>query len=412
MEEGVMGEVTVTSFDEVSQVLRRKVMKQALYDEGGVVMRDVLLTLHGEAHRERRRLENRLFRRDVFAHFDHDVVPPMIDATLKPFIAAGRGDLVTIGHRATLNLTAEIAGVDRPTGTVEELERLYGFDLKFSDGATLVHSTRDHEVVRAEVSEALEAFDVEFLAPSVARRRALISQFERGEIGEDELPRDVLTVLLRNQDALDLPHDVVRREVAFYLQAGSHSSANAFAHAMDDLFTWLEQHPEDEARVREDRIFLQRCVHESLRLHPASPVAWRVATEDVELRSGQLLPTGTKVVLDLMAANRDPEVFGPDAAAFNPNRIPPDGIPLWGHTFGGGAHVCIGQELDGGTTLEQAGGDLAQHVFGVIPQLVSEVIHRGGRRDPDNPPISDDGSERPNYSSYPVLFPAAHASSL
>ena len=29
---------------------------------------------------------------------------------------------------------------------------------------------------------------------------------------------------------------VVRREVAFYLQAGSHSSANAFTHAMDDLF--------------------------------------------------------------------------------------------------------------------------------------------------------------------------------
>lgn len=405
-----MGEVTVTSFDEVSQVLRRKGMKQALYDEGGVVMRDVLLTLHGDAHRERRRLENRLFRRDVFAHYDHDVMPAMIDATLQPFIDAGSGDLVTIGHRATLNLTAEIAGVDRPAGTVEELERLYWFDLKFSDGATLVHSTRDHEVVRAEVSEALEQFDDEFLRPSVERRRDLLSRFERGELSEEDLPRDVLTVLLRNQDALDLPHDLVRREVAFYLQAGSHSSANAFAHAMDDLFTWLDEHPEDASRVREDRIFLQRCVHESLRLHPASPVAWRVATEDVTMRSGQVIPTGTKVVLDLMAANRDPEVFGPDAAVFDPHRVPPEGIPLWGHTFGGGAHVCIGQELDGGTTLEQAGGDLAQHVFGVIPQLVSEVIRRGGRRDPDHPPVSDTESERPNYSSYPVLFPAPDAS--
>jgi cytochrome P450 len=404
-----MGEVTVTSFDEVSQVLRRKGMKQALYDEGGVVMRDVLLTLHGDAHRERRRLENRLFRRDVFAHYDHDVMPAMIDATLRPFVEAGRGDLVTIGHRATLNLTAEIAGVDRPAGTVEELERLYRFDLKFSDGATLVHSTRDHEVVRAEVTEALEQFDVEFLRPSVERRRDLLARFERGELSEDELPRDVLTVLLRNQDALDLPHDVVRREVAFYLQAGSHSSANAFAHAMDDLFTWLDEHPEDATRVRGDRIFLQRCVHESLRLHPASPVAWRVATEDVTLRSGQLLPTGTKVVLDLMAANRDPEVFGSDAGVFDPHRVPPEGIPLWGHTFGGGAHVCIGQELDGGTTLEQAGGDVAQHVFGVIPQLVSEVIRRGGHRDPDDPPVRDAESERPNYSSYPVLFPTQQA---
>ena len=118
-----MGEVTVTSFDEVSQVLRRKGMKQALYDEGGVVMRDVLLTLHGDAHRERRRLENRLFRRDVFAYYDRDVMPAMIDATLRPFIDVGRGDLVTIGHRATLNLTAEIAGIDPDYASLPETHR-------------------------------------------------------------------------------------------------------------------------------------------------------------------------------------------------------------------------------------------------------------------------------------------------
>ena len=397
-------DLTLTGYDAVQQVLRRKVMKQALYDEGGVVMKDALLTLHGSEHRQRRRLENRLFRREVFRSFDDEVAPRLIAESLEPFLQAGRADLLTIGHRATLTLTANIAGVDRPAGTVEETERLYWFDLKFSDGATLVHSTRDHEEVRQEVAAALEEFDQEFLQPSVARRRELLARFEAGELDEGDLPDDILTILLRNQDDLHLPYEVVRREIAFYLQAGSHSSANAFAHAMDDLFRWFETHPEDRDRVIEDRFFLQRCVHESLRLHPASPVAWRIADEDVELRDGHHIPQGTKVVLDLMAANRDPEVFGDDADRFNPHRCPASGAPLWGHTFGGGTHVCIGQELDAGISQEQAAGDPSAHVMGMVPAMVEAMLHHGAQPDPDDPPSWDETSQRPHFGRYPVLF--------
>ena len=35
----------------------------------------------------------------------------------------------------------------------------------------------------------------------------------------------MLTVLLRNEDKLELPADVLKREMAFYLQAGSHSTS-------------------------------------------------------------------------------------------------------------------------------------------------------------------------------------------
>ena len=57
----------------------------------------------------------------------------------------------------------------------------------------------------------------------------------------------MLTTLLRNQDDLDLPPDVIRREVAFYLQAGSHSTANAFTHTMDEVFA-LERRPPGRRR--------------------------------------------------------------------------------------------------------------------------------------------------------------------
>lgn len=402
-----MAEITLTRYGDVQQAFRRRSFKQALYDEGGVVMRDVLLTLHGEAHRARRRLENRLFRRDVFQLYDTQLVPQLIEETIKPFLAAGRADLLPIGHRATLHLTALVSGVDRPLGTVEETESLYRYDLAFSEGATLVHSTRDHAAVQAEVAAALQAFGDEFLQPSIARRRALLDQVEAGELDEDELPKDVLTVLLRNADDLHLPHEVVRREVAFFLQAGSHSSANAFAHAMDELFTWFDTHPEDRERALRDRAFLQQCVHESLRLHPASPVAWRVALEDARLRDGLEVPAGTKVVMDLMAANRDPDVFGADAGTFNPHRDFPPDVPRWGHTFGGGMHVCIGMELDGGTTPDRATGDVASHVVGVVPQMVEAMLVHGARRDPDDPPQPDLGSQRRNWARYPVIFDSA-----
>lgn len=402
-------EIKLTGYRDVQRAFRRKSFKQALYDEGGVVMRGVLLTLHGDAHRARRRLENRLFRREVFHLYDTQLVPQLIEETVKPAAAKGRADLLPIGHRATLHLTALVSGIDRPLGTPEETDRLYAFDLAFSEGATMVHSTRNHEEVRREVGAALEAFDSEFLRPSVARRRTLLAQADAGALDEADLPKDVLTVLLQHEDELGvdgpaLTADTIRREIAFFLQAGSHSSANAFAHAMDDMLTWFDTRQEDRRRCLDDRVFMQRCVHESLRLHPASPVAWRTAMEDAVLREGLDVPAGTKVVMDLMAANRDPEVFGADAAEYNPHRADPVDAPRWGHSFGGGMHVCIGMELDGGTTPDRGGADIAHHVVGVVPQLVEAMLIHGARRDPDDPPRSDTTSDRPNFATYPVLF--------
>lgn len=399
-------EIQLGDYQAVQQVFRRKAMKQALYDEGGVIMSDVLLTLHGDAHRQRRRLENRLFRREVFREFDQTLMPETIGATLAPFLATGRADLLPIGHRTTLNLTALVSGIDRPLGTPEESDQLHDFVIVFSEGATLVHSTRDHGEVRAEVAAALEDFDRQFFQPSLARRQALLDRFAAGELDEDDLPSDVLTVLVRNQDDLDLPLEAIRREIAFMLQAGSHSSANAFTDAMDDLFTWFEAHPDDRQRCLDDRMFLQRCVHESLRLHPASPVAWRIATEDVELRDGRQIPAGTKVVLDLMAANRDPEAMGDRPEQFDPHRRTAVGVPDWGHTFGGGMHVCIGQELDGGVSSIAADGGAEVDVFGVVPLMVEAMLRHGAHRDPDRPPRRDQTSIRPHFGTYPVVFRA------
>ncbi len=398
--------MTLRSFDEVREAFRAKDLKQALYDEGGVVMADVLLTLHGDSHRLRRRLENRLFRRDTFRRYERELTAEIVTKTLEPFLASRRADLVSLGYRVIMNLTALIAGIDRQAGTAEETEALLEFTKVFSVGATLVHSTLDHETVRAEVAGALERFDAQFLRASVERRRRLLDRHRSGELPATELPPDVLTVLLRNEDDLDLPPEVVRREVAFYLQAGSHSTANAFTHTMDEVFRWIEGHPDDAERVRTDKLFLQRCAHESLRLYPASPIAFRRALAAVRLRSGAEIPAGAAVTLDLMAANRDDRVFGADADRFNPHRTLPDGVAPWGHSFGAGTHACIGMELDGGLDPAQTRDHPGDHLFGTVTTLAAAVLSAGARPDPTRPKELDPDTSRPHFSSYPVIFGA------
>jgi cytochrome P450 len=400
-----MTTVTVGTFEAAAQTLRNRDLAQALYDEGGVIMEDVLLTLHGDAHRDRRRLENRVFRRETFRYYEREVIPATIERTLNSFVSDARADLVPLGYRVTMNLTADFAGIDRPLQSPEETEALLALVMKFSEGATLVHSTRDRDVVRAEVRDALERLESRFLRPSIERRRALLERFESGEISEAELPADVLTVLLRNEERLPLPHEVLRREVAFYLQAGSHSTANAVTHAMHEIFVWCESRPADRRRVDSDPLFLQRCVHESLRLHPASPVAWRKPLRPVRVHGGIEVGEGDRVVVDLAAANRDPAVFGADADHFNPHRIVPRSVQPFGLTFGGGIHACPGQDLDGGT-VARLGAKADEHLLGTVPLLVRELRRRGARPDPDRPPQHDEKTSRPHWGSYPLLFSA------
>lgn len=403
-------EFRLSSFAEVHQALCNPQLVQALYDEGGDVMEDVLLTLHGDAHKARRHLELRVFRRDFSRHYEQLLFPRTLNEALAPLLTIGHGDLVEFGYRVTMNLTADFAGIDRPTGSARETAALFALVKTFSEGATLVHSTRDHDLVRAEVREALAAFDREFLRPSIARRRADLAAFAVGDIDEQALPRDVLTVLLRNDDRLPMSDDLLRREIAFYLQAGSHSTANAMVHTMHELFSWCAAHPEDAAQWVNDPLFLQRAVHESLRLHPASPVAWRRAAVPLQLASGvALLPTD-RLVLDLASANRDASVFGADADRFDPHRARPQRpAQPYGLTFGAGVHMCLGKDLDGGVVAD-ADAQVAPpaHQFGIVSKLIDALLRNGTRPDSANAPRIDTHSQRSNWGVYPVLFAEHH----
>jgi cytochrome P450 len=398
-------EITVSTYEQARDAFRQKELRQALYDEGDVVMSDVLVNLHGADHRARRRLENRLFRKDTHRRYEREFFPPVVEATLAPHVATGHAELVTLSHEMMMNLAAFTAGVDRPAGTRDETMRLYEYLMLFIQGATLAHYTGDRAAKRREVAEGLAAFDHEFLAPSIARRRSLIDAVGAGTADEADLPSDVLTTLLRHDDELHLAPDVVLREICFFLLAGAHTSATAFVRTLHNVFSMVDGHPADLERARVDQAFLQRCVHETVRLQPSSPVAMRWALADVDLPGGVHVPTGARLTIDLMAVNRDPDAFGVTADAFDPHRELPAGVAPWGMSFGLGMHACIGQDLAAGLDPMGRPPD-DDHLYGLVPVAIRALLDAGGRPDPGDPPTLDPDSSRGYWGRYPVVFPA------
>ena len=398
-----MTQFKISDYETIKNAMVNRDLKQALYDEGKVIMDGVLLTLHGEEHHKRRKLEHKVFQRDYFKYYEQELFPKTLDETIDPFLKSKKADLIDFGYRITMNLTADFAGIDRTKKTPSETNKLLTLVKKFSEGATLVHSKRDKSIVEKEVLDALDIFEIDFLKPSIEKRLKLISAYNNAEIGKDQLPRDVLTVLLMNEDNINLDDDIIKKEIAFYLQAGSHSTANSMTHAFHEISNWINDDKQKFNKIKNDPIFLQKCVHESMRLHPASPVAWRKPTCPVKIEKSTHLKEDDLLIMDLYTANRDVGIFGEDANSFNPNRKLKSHQNLWGLTFGIGLHMCFGRDLDGGVSPNRE-TDPSKHQYGVVTLLIKKLFEHNVQRDPKNKPERDIKTERPNWGKYPVIF--------
>ena len=93
----------ISSWAPAREAYRSKHLRQGLYD-GGVVMENVLINLHGVEHRDRRRLENPLFRRDILFGYERDSFPAVLQARLASGIESGQLELLSFGHRVMLEL--------------------------------------------------------------------------------------------------------------------------------------------------------------------------------------------------------------------------------------------------------------------------------------------------------------------
>jgi cytochrome P450 len=101
----------------------------------------------------------------------------------------------------------------------------------------------------------------------------------------------------------------------------------------------LLRNPEQMARLRADESLMPHAVEELLRYDAPVPHAtFRYATESIEL-GGVTIPPGAQVIINLAAANRDPEHYA------DPDRLDLDRADVRHLGFGHGIHFCLGAPL-------------------------------------------------------------------
>ncbi|EXL39413.1 hypothetical protein FOCG_17985 [Fusarium oxysporum f. sp. radicis-lycopersici 26381] len=179
---------------------------------------------------------------------------------------------------------------------------------------------------------------------------------------------DVLSLLIKSNNFSD---EAIKDQLLTLLAAGHETTASSL--------TWacylLTKHPEIQAKLREeirealpedlnnDRAvdlagileqlpYLNGIMYETLRLYPTVPMTIRHAVHDTRI-GGQFIPEGTDIIVSIWYISRSPEIWGPDAAEFRPERwIRGDGKPNQNGgassnynflTFLHGPRSCIGQ---------------------------------------------------------------------
>jgi cytochrome P450 len=149
--------------------------------------------------------------------------------------------------------------------------------------------------------------------------------------GEDLLSQ----LIVRHARKGEISHEQVVATARLLLTGGHDTTASMTA--LGTLILLL--HPDQMARLRDDRSLLRNAVEEMLRFFTITHIGRRrVAVDNIE-RAGVTVRAGEGIIADHKMANRDPSKF----AAPNTFDISRDTV---GHVaFGAGPHQCLGQQL-------------------------------------------------------------------
>jgi cytochrome P450 len=310
----------VLTYGAVHGVLRHpdvKFASLALHGEGDLAAtmlersRRNLLHRHGDSHTQFRKLVSRAFTPRTVERI-RPAMRELLDRLLDPVCARGSCELVSeVAYPYPPQIICALLGVDtnRWPEVSDWVETLFSsFQLDPDNAPRVWQAQQEMDVAMLEVVER-----------------------KRQEPGDD-LVSDLLAIevdgeRLSDEDIATLADNIIT--------AGTDTTRNELACAVFELATRREQLDV----LLHDRSLVPSAVEEVLRFRPVVPGTMREALCDIEL-DGVRFRKGTVLLPTFLAANRDPDVY-PEPDRFDVTRQHSQPV----HSFGGGAHYCIGAAL-------------------------------------------------------------------
>jgi cytochrome P450 len=387
--------IRITGMQDAIEILRSDKFRMEPVGREAPLREGTLLKLDGDIHHRRRRVANRLVRREWHQRYRQDTLIPTLDRRMAQLRAypdsdgVVRFDLVEFSRSLFLDMAVELVGLAGAES--DEGRALLAGLIEPMHQGSVIKWFPDTDAVMGEALAALDVFRERFFKPSLAKRMPLIERFHRGEIADADLPNDLMTLVALRADPAWEDDELAIRTVVFYLAGASHTHVRPLGFVVDELERWFERHPEDHP-LRIDPPFLKGAIDETLRMYGNTPALFRIATDDVALASGLRIRNGQFVTLDTRLTGRDTAVYGPDADDFNPRRKAPEGFYPFGLAFGSGDHMCQGLPIVLG--VEGIDGTLLL----VVRTLYSSGLARDPNKSASKVPIRD------SYEYYPVML--------
>jgi cytochrome P450 len=272
-----------------------------------------LLGLDGEPHRRLRSLVSKAFTPRASARM-HNTIVEVINDLIDHVAAQGRCDVVTdIARPYPVPIICALLGAPR------EDWQLFS---RWADEIFTAFTFNPDGVDEAFVMRAWGELD-DYVDEMVARRRHTPTD-------------DLLSDLIRAEDEGDRLNAAELRMLAGgLLLAGTDTTRNQLAASIDALV----DHPDQWALLAENPELAANAVEETIRHSPIGSGTLRTVAEDTDF-AGHLFPAGTMVIVNTLAANRDPAVYD-DPDRFDITRSDAPAVL----TFGGGIHYCLGANL-------------------------------------------------------------------
>lgn len=173
---------------------------------------------------------------------------------------------------------------------------------------------------------------------------------------------------------------ITTNEAVGYLLALLVAGNETTRHLVSGSTYALAEHPDQRDLLRREPGRIAGAVEECLRWVTPIQAFGRTATSATELQ-GQAIAEGDFVVMLYASANRDEDVFGPSAGAFDVTR-PLDAQHL---AFGFGEHLCLGAalaRLEGRVFLEELLARFPDYEVTAEPELSRSTLVRGATRMP------------------------------